>query len=66
MADFRITNHGSVCSVSALSDDAKAFAEENFAVPDFCGTPIHFTTDARPAALLMEQMQEQGFEIEGL
>jgi len=66
MADFRIINHGSVCTVLAVSDDAREFAEENFAIPGWAGSPTRFTTDSRPAFCLMEDMAAQGFEVDGL
>jgi hypothetical protein len=66
MPDFRIIHHGSVCTVLAISEQARAFAEENIAVPEFCGAPHHFVHDTRPVMMLMEQMAEQGFEVDGL
>jgi hypothetical protein len=66
MADFRIIDHGSVVTVMAVSDAAKDFAEENFAVPGWMGSPHRFTTDHRPAHMLVEQIMDQGFDVDGI
>lgn len=67
MPDFRIINHGSVSTVLALSEAAKAFAEENIAVPSFCGSPTHFVNDSRPVYDLMQQIAiNEGFDVDGL
>ena len=67
MPDFRIVNHGSVSTVLALSEAAQAWAQENIAVPDFCGSPTHFVNDTRPVYDLMEPIAaNEGFDVDGL
>lgn len=67
MPDFRLINHGSVTTVLALSEAARAFAEDNIAVPGFCGSPTHFVNDTGPVYALMEQIAaNEGFEVDGL
>lgn len=62
-ADFLVSTHGSVWTVEAMSDAARAFAEEHLAVEGWMGTPINFTTDWRPARDLCERLDADGFTI---
>jgi len=63
-SDFKVLNHGSVWTIKAVSEDAKAFAEGNFPVEDWQGTPTNFTTDWRPARDLVEILQAEGWRVE--
>jgi hypothetical protein len=62
-ADFLVRTHGSVWTIEALSDAASIWAEENFEVPGWMGTPQCFTTDHRPARDLCLQLEAGGFSI---
>jgi hypothetical protein len=55
--------HGSVCTLAAVSDEAKSFADENFETADWQGQPTRFTTDHRIAYQLCEQLDADGFSI---
>lgn len=57
-ADF-----GTVWTIKAVSDDAKAFANENFPVEDWMGTPENFTTDWRPARDIAYRLAAEGFLV---
>lgn len=59
--DFEFTSHGSVWSIRAVSDEAKDFAEENFAVEGWQGAPHYFMTDHRAARALIRQLHEEGW-----
>lgn len=63
MTDFRVVNHGSVVSIVSQSAAAKAFAENNFFVEPWQGTPNHFTTDHRVAWNLAERLMEEGWTV---
>lgn len=52
-----------VWRITAESEAAKAFAEENFPVESWQGTPTSFATDWRPARDLCAQLAEEGFTI---
>jgi hypothetical protein len=62
-ADFLVSIHGSVWTIEALSDGARAFADETFEVPGWAGVPTHFTTDWRPARDLCERLEADGFNL---
>lgn len=62
--DFRVQLHGSVWTIIALSDAAKAFAEENLPVEGWQGTPQHFSTDHRVAMEIARRLQEDGFTVD--
>lgn len=63
MTDFVITNHGSVWQIEAVSPAAKSFAEENFPVEGWQGTPRSFYADWRPARDLAAQLQQEGWDV---
>lgn len=63
MTDFAITDHGSVWSIRALSQQAKDFARENFEVEPWMGSPESFTTDWRPARDIVENLEAEGFNV---
>lgn len=65
MTDFRIIHQGSVCTIEALSEPAKAFARENIEVESGMGRPERFTTDWRPAHALVTDLLAYGFDILG-
>jgi hypothetical protein len=64
MRDFVFTSHGSVIHVRAVSEAARAFAEENFPVEDWQGSPCDFCTDHRAAHQLAEQLLGEGWAVE--
>jgi hypothetical protein len=66
MPDFRLIHHGSVVTLQAVTDDAKAFAEAQFEVEGWMGSPTHFSTDWRAGRELAMQLMDDGFEIEGV
>ena len=61
--DFTFTNHGSVWTIRAVSEEAKIFASENLAVESWMGNAHHFTTDRRPASILVDQLIAEGYEV---
>ena len=61
--DFILYDHGSVCTVAAVSDEAKSFADENLEPAGWQGEPTRFTTDTRIAYQLCEQLDADGFSI---
>jgi hypothetical protein len=63
MADFIVTDCGSVMTIKAVTDAAKEFAEENFLVESWMGHPVHFTADWRVATDLAIQLRADGFDI---
>lgn len=63
MPDFRITDHGTVWNIQAVSDLAKEFAREHFGVESWMGTPENFTTDWRPARDLADNLEAEGFDV---
>lgn len=64
MRDFTVIDHGTVWTVRADSEEAKAFAREYLPVESWQGTPEQFTTDWRPARDLAERLEHLGFEVE--
>jgi len=64
MADFTAANHGTVWTIKAVSDEAKSFADTNFAVEDWMGVSSNFTTDWRPARDIANNLEAAGFEVE--
>jgi hypothetical protein len=63
--DFTYTNHGSVWTIRAASQEAKEFAERHFVVEDWQGARDYFTADWRPAKRLIERLRDdEGFLVE--
>jgi hypothetical protein len=63
MSDFIVTNHGSVMTIKAVTDEAKQFAEEHFIVEAWMGHPVHFTADWRVATEIASSLRVDGFEV---
>lgn len=62
--DFGVTDHYTAWTITAVSDEAKAFAEEHFLdVGGWQGTATNFTTDWRPARDLVAMLEDAGFTI---
>jgi hypothetical protein len=55
----------SALRVGAVSEAARIFAEENFAIEDWQGIPSDFVADWRPARDLVEQLVADGFNVRG-
>jgi hypothetical protein len=65
MVDFRFRNHGSVWQCVAVSNTAKKFAAEHFAVEGWQGTPDNFASDWRPMRDLSQRLTiEDNFNVE--
>ena len=62
--DFSWTNYGSVCILNALSDEAKAWVEENLPADaqkwSACGTAI----EPRCIPAILDGIEESGLTIE--
>ncbi len=64
MTDFRITDHGTVVSIEAVTDAAIEFAGEVFTqVQAWQGYPENFTTDWRAGQDIVNQLQADGFTV---
>ena len=61
--DFEFTEHGTVWTIEAISDEAISLANDNFGVADWQGIPTRFTTDHRPAIALADKLIGEGWDI---
>jgi hypothetical protein len=52
-----------VWRITAESEAAKIYAEENFPVEDWQGTPENFVTDWRPARDLCDRLEAEGWIV---
>lgn len=64
MADFHVTDHGTVVSIKAVTAAARKFCRRHLAVPSWSGSVIDFTADEAPARVVLEMVLAEGFEIE--
>jgi hypothetical protein len=64
MTDFIFTDHGSVVTIEAVTDEAQQLANDYFGVEGWQGLPTNFTTDWRAGALMFENLQAEGYEIQ--
>jgi hypothetical protein len=63
LPDFRITDHGSVLNIRALSPEAIAFTRDNFEVEAWQGIAENFTTDHRAARDLAARLIAEGWDV---
>ena len=63
MTDFQVTNHGSVWTIRAVSPEAVAFAQDQFAVESWQGISENFTTDHRAANDLVNRLIAEGWRV---
>lgn len=62
--DFKVTNHGSVWTIQAMSPEAIAFAQDNIQVEGWMGLSENFTTDWRYANDLVDRLAAEGWRVE--
>ncbi len=61
--DFIFTDHGTVWTIEAISDEAIELADGHFPVEEWQGVPANFTTDHRPAIALADKLIGEGWKI---
>ena len=65
MADFRVVNHGTMWTITALTEPAIEWMDENVETPSWGGTPATgITGDWRPMRDLAAGIEAEGFELE--
>lgn len=64
MTDFIVQNHGSIWLFQPVSEQAKELAQNDMGLEDWQWLGKSFSVDHRPAHALVQQLQDEGYEVQ--